>query len=153
MERRQAGRRNEVLPRKKRGGYASLRASDISSRNLPQEQQLILGCVYQHVFSDCNTAVWSLFQRFGEKDCYKKPKIGTTPLRCLLSFLFRTLGFFPCARGRFSSCACPRESSARASQYYPPYEDVPPLHALAACSPPCVYNSMSMYDIYMCICG
>ena len=65
-----------------------------------------------------------LFSEMVKKDSYKKLEIGDTPLRCPFPFLFLTLGFFPCARGRFSSCAYPRESSARASSHYPLCEDM-----------------------------
>ena len=63
-----------------------------------------------------NNEVWSPFGE-GEQDRYvlKKINISDTPLRCLLICLFLMLGSSTYARGRFSSCACPRESSARAS--------------------------------------
>ena len=46
-----------------------------------------------------------LFSEMVKKDNKVKLEIGHTLLRCPLPFLVPTLGFFPCARGRFSSYA------------------------------------------------
>ena len=62
---------------------------------------LIFGCVYQHLFSDCNTAVWSLFQRLVKRIVIKNSKSPTSLYDASSPFCSVRSGSSPVHEGNF----------------------------------------------------